>query len=228
MSDDSSNGREAGATAEAILEAAGALFARRGYHGTSTREIAAAVGIAQPSLFHWFPSKEAILRQIAERALVGPTTLLDYLERTDRSPSEKLFEVVYFHTWYLCSQRLDLTAVIEASDVATEAVAEWRPTIDHYTAGVRRIVEDGIEAGEFVTGNANAITMAVLGMCNWTLRWYRKGGPVSPEALADQFAQMALRSVLVDRRAARRMKVDRAELERFAGAVAGAQAAVPS
>ncbi|HLF40165.1 MAG TPA: TetR/AcrR family transcriptional regulator [Acidimicrobiia bacterium] len=223
---DESNGREGGDTAEAILEAAGTLFARKGYHGTSTREIAAAVGIKQPSLFHWFASKEAILRKLAERALVGPTALVDHLERTDRAPSAKLYEVVYFHTWYLCSQPIDLTAVIEGSDMAAEAVAEWRPIIDHYTAGVRRIVEDGIEAGEFVAGNANAITMAILGMCNWTLRWYRKGGPVTPEALAEQFAELALRSVLVDRRASRRFKVDRAELEAFAGALSNARQAV--
>jgi AcrR family transcriptional regulator len=222
---DEGNGREAGATAEAILAAAADLFARKGYHGTSTREIAAAVGIKQPSLFHWFASKEAILRKLAERALVGPTALLDYLERTERIPSEKLFEVVYFHTWYLCSQPIDLAAVIDGSETAVEAVADWHPIIDHYTTGVRRIVEDGIEAGEFIAGNANAVTMAILGMCNWTLRWYRRGGPVTPEALAEQFAHLALRSVLVDRRAARRLKVDRAELEIFAGALSDARSA---
>jgi AcrR family transcriptional regulator len=48
------------ATRERILREASRLFATRGYYGSSTRDIAAAVGIQQPSLFHHFPHKQAI------------------------------------------------------------------------------------------------------------------------------------------------------------------------
>src|SRR5439155_21363461 len=49
---------------ERILIEAARLFARRGYHATTTRQIAQAVGIRQPSLFHHFPSKHAIVAEI--------------------------------------------------------------------------------------------------------------------------------------------------------------------
>ncbi len=49
---------------ERILIEAARLFARRGYHATTTRQIAQAVGIRQPSLFHHFPSKHAIVQEI--------------------------------------------------------------------------------------------------------------------------------------------------------------------
>ena len=51
-------------TRERILTEASRLFAERGYDGTSTRQIADAVGIRQPSLFHHFASKQAIMEEL--------------------------------------------------------------------------------------------------------------------------------------------------------------------
>ena len=198
--------------AETILAAAGRLFARKGYHATTTREIAAAVGLKQPSLFHWFPSKEAILRTLAARALRFPLRVLRQVETEGASASTKLYKIVYLHTLYLCTQPLDLTAVLDSTAVAPDVVTDWTPLVDRYTQGVRKIIEDGIEGGEFVLANPNAVTMAILGMCNSTIRWYRPGGALSPESVAQEYAQHALRSLVVDRRIVRTLTGDPDEL----------------
>ena len=52
-----------------ILFVAARLFAEHGFAGTSTRAIAAAAGLRQPSLFHWFANKEAILERLLQRSL---------------------------------------------------------------------------------------------------------------------------------------------------------------
>jgi AcrR family transcriptional regulator len=63
--------RPPGQTAGAILDAAEALFAERGYEGTALRDVAEAVGVRAPSLYNHFPSKDSLYAAVLERGL-GP------------------------------------------------------------------------------------------------------------------------------------------------------------
>src|SRR5690606_15695429 len=58
-------------TAARILDAAEALFAERGYAGTTLRDVADAVGLRIPSLYNHFPSKDALYAAVLERGF-GP------------------------------------------------------------------------------------------------------------------------------------------------------------
>jgi AcrR family transcriptional regulator len=68
--------RRGAETAEQILDAAETCFARRGYAGTSLRDVADIVGIRIPSLYNHFPNKESLYAAVLER---GMAPLLDAL-----------------------------------------------------------------------------------------------------------------------------------------------------
>jgi AcrR family transcriptional regulator len=55
-----------------ILNAATDCFASRGFNGTTTRELAARVGITEAALYRYFPSKEALYRAIVDRKMSAP------------------------------------------------------------------------------------------------------------------------------------------------------------
>ena len=73
-------------TAARILDAAEALFAERGYAGTTLRDVAAAVGIRNPSLYNHFPNKESLYAAVLERG-IGPTRQRDRRGRGHERPS---------------------------------------------------------------------------------------------------------------------------------------------
>jgi len=70
------------ATGQRILETAARLFATSGWENTTTREIAAAAGIATGTLFNYFPCKEAI----------AATLISDALQRAEQEFTSRAFE----------------------------------------------------------------------------------------------------------------------------------------
>jgi TetR/AcrR family transcriptional regulator len=99
-------------TAERILDAAEALFAERGYEGTTLRDVAERVGLRTPSLYNHFPNKESLYEAVLER---GISPVLDVLsevvearERTDRDVRQ-----VTERTMALVGRRPDLPRLIQ-------------------------------------------------------------------------------------------------------------------
>jgi AcrR family transcriptional regulator len=80
-----------------ILDAAEALFAERGYDGTTLRDVAARVGLRIPSLYNHFGSKDALYEAVLERNL-GPLLrlLASYVERqrVPTAPDDELLAAI--------------------------------------------------------------------------------------------------------------------------------------
>lgn len=73
-----------------ILNAASALYVSFGPSKTTTRQIAQAVGISQPSLYAHFPTKEALSHALAARAFGFLEDRIDRVKRLDLSPHDRL------------------------------------------------------------------------------------------------------------------------------------------
>lgn len=79
-------------TADRLLDTAELLFAQQGYEATSLRDIAAAANIQQPGLYKHFESKDALYRQVLQRAL---QPLADEMDATiERLPQEASFKTL--------------------------------------------------------------------------------------------------------------------------------------
>ncbi len=79
-------------TADRLLDTAELLFAQKGYEATALRDIAAAANIQQPGLYKYFESKDALYRQVLQRAL---QPLADEMEEAiARSPQSASFHTL--------------------------------------------------------------------------------------------------------------------------------------
>lgn len=182
-----------------ILFHAARLFARNGFPGTTTREIAEAAGLSQSSLFHYFSTKDDILVALSERAHIRFQLMLDTVSSRPSSAPAKLFKVVELHMHYLCTDDGRFRALERSAHLLAKArFRNYLAAEEHYTNGIEAIVREGVASGELLPDDPDAATIRILGMCNWTMRWYRRSGPWGAAELADNYARAALRSVLTD------------------------------
>lgn len=84
--------RKALARKEHILETALKLFARHGFDGTSTKQIAQAAGIAEGLIFHYFPTKDDLLNAVIETRHSFIGELRSLLEGADQKPVAEVLQ----------------------------------------------------------------------------------------------------------------------------------------
>jgi AcrR family transcriptional regulator len=184
------------AAADEILFVAARLFARKGFAATSTREIADAAGLRQPSLFHHYPSKEAILEALLDQALGDSLAFVERQARAPGSAAVRLYRALRFDVRHLCSFPFDLTAVVLSPEARAPRFKRFWNERARLIAAFRRLIRAGVRSGSFVSVDTALATEALFGMGEAVLAWYERGGRWSPEQVAEHVAGLAVRSLL--------------------------------
>lgn len=137
-------------TYERILREAATLFARHGYHGTSTRDIAGRVGIRQPSLFHHFESKHAIADRLFEIDLERSVRAATQLAQAAGPASVRLFRYLRFELEVTVTSPYDLRGLYLTDLLAEPDFAQRLAQYQAALQALRLIVVQGIQAHEFL------------------------------------------------------------------------------
>lgn len=186
-----------GPARDAILLSAAELFAQQGYSGTSTREIAENVGIRQPSLFYHFKKKEDIFRAIIDEAAAGLLNFLPDFEKRAGLASAKLYELISFDVLYLMTEPYGIGQLLALPETRS---GEFRQDVavkrNRVINAYRKLIKRGIDEGEFHAGDINVITHTIFGMGEAIWSWYRPSRNKSATKIAEQIADLAIRSLL--------------------------------
>jgi TetR/AcrR family transcriptional regulator, cholesterol catabolism regulator len=196
-------------TRDRILGAAASLFREYGFNGTSMHDLAAEVGITKSSLYHHFPSKQALLSEILEATVSRVTPRIEAVVEADLPAVERLRQAVTIHVVELIADQDNVACFIEEGRyLSPEFVESYIPKRDRYENCLRQILQEGADSGELVTGDVRLAGLAILGMCNWVARWYRPDGTRTPDEIAAEFATLAVRAVEGDHDALRREQAE--------------------
>lgn len=182
---------------EVVLEAAVELFTERGYHGTSMRDIAAGAGVTVASIYHHFASKQEILRHLMVRTMSDVLAVTRAaLETAGPAPAERLGALI--EAWVLFHTQRQAEALIGASELRSLEERGRREVValrDEQEALFRAAVEAGVESGDFATPYPREAARAIINMGYSIASWYRPGGAISPEEMADRYRVLALGTV---------------------------------
>ena len=167
------------------------VFARKGYHSTTMRDIARELGMHQSSLYHYFKSKEDILFKLMIETLeTGISELEKICDRND-PPEEKLNKVFRFHTQHH-TRSGDRNILLE-NEMNSLSIGRRRIVTDrmrHYVNLIRSIIIDLFKKQAIKNIHPTIATFAFFGMVNYMTKWYNPNGPVKSERLADMFTKI--------------------------------------
>lgn len=171
-------------TRDRILREAARLIATKGYHGASTRDIASAVGIRQPSLFNHFDSKVAIVVELMRYDTSVATARIVNIARDDAPASDRLLRyLLWDFTWY-ARMPFDLRGLKEElhEEPGLEQFAREHAT---WTASLTSIIRDGVASGEFHDVDPSVVVAVVISICWEMIRSATDDRPVSAKRRRD-------------------------------------------
>ncbi|GHA60807.1 TetR family transcriptional regulator [Streptomyces tauricus] len=182
--------------ARRLLVAAVEAFAERGYHATTTRDIAGRAGMSPAALYIHYKTKEELLHRISR---IGHEKALDILRTAgarEGSPTERLADAVSsFVRWHAGGRTTARVVQYELDSLGADARAEIIGLRRQVDAEVRAIIEDGVASGDFDVPDVPGTTLAVLSLCIDVARWFNVDGPRTPEMVGALYADLVLRMV---------------------------------
>ena len=186
-----------------IVQAAAQIFRQKGYHATSMQEIADAVHLQKASLYHHVESKQDILLEILDHALDRLTADISGVIDSDLSPTLKLRLAMRAYTAMLTEDR-DLASVLllEYRGLDAKLRARHIARRDRVDQLWRRLVQEGMDAGEFRTVDPVMTSFALLGVQNWMITWFHEDGRLTAAQAAEGFADLFLKGLLAGNEAA--------------------------
>ncbi|WP_438294658.1 TetR/AcrR family transcriptional regulator [Streptomyces sp. HUAS TT7] len=182
--------------ARRLLVAAVEAFAERGYHATTTRDIAGRAGMSPAALYIHYKTKEELLHRISR---IGHDKALEILQSAaegEGSAAERLSAAVRsFVRWHAGHHMTARVVQYELDALGAEHRTEIVELRRQSDAAVRRILNEGVAAGEFDVPDVPGTTLAVLSLCIDVARWFNTQGRRTPDEVGALYADLVLRMV---------------------------------
>jgi len=180
-----------------LLAAATRLFAERGFDRTSVQEIVEAAGVTKGALYHYFGSKDDLLHEIYGRVLRLQQERLDGFADAD-APVEERLRGAAADVVVTTIENLDDTTIFFRSmhHLSPEKYKQVRAERRRYHERFRALVEEGQRTGVFTADTpADLVVDYHFGSVHHLGTWYRPGGPLAPQQVADHLADLLLRAL---------------------------------
>ncbi len=161
------------------------------------RQIAADAGITIATLYFHCSTKEQLLFDVLEAQM---RELSDGLDRALAAASDdsaaRLATAIRFHIQYVTRDEEGASiSSAELRGLTGDLRARHLATRDSYERKFRELLKAGIDAGVFAPFDVPVITAGILGIGLSVGRWYRPGGRLSPDDIADEYIRFVLKAL---------------------------------
>ena len=180
-----------------ILKTSAKIFAAKGFHRTSVRDIARATKMSLAGLYYYFTTKEELLYLIQERCFV---TLLQRWERATTAEMDVRTRIRLFaenHLSFFCHNMHEMKVMAHEDESLT---GEYEDKILVLKRRYVKVVTDLIEELQKKEGakglDLRVATFALFGMMNWIYTWYQPKRDLPFPQLIDQMLRIYFFGIL--------------------------------
>ncbi|MBM7691372.1 AcrR family transcriptional regulator [Peribacillus deserti] len=171
-----------------------------GFHGVTVSQIVAESGTSKGGFYHHFQSKDELLYVIHDYFISYVLTKAKEADSSSKNPTEKLQKIIqsFVKVFHLYKPHISVFYQ-ESIYLKPEYTEEIKKKRDSYKKLIFKCLEEGKESGEFRSEVPVDITgMTILGMVNWTYKWYQPGGEKTIEDIGNIFVDLILNSLLTE------------------------------
>lgn len=182
-----------------ILQAAERLFGEKGYQGVSVEEIARAAGVSKGLVIYHFESKENLLLHVLSSGTATLFSQLDSVTQTHETAKDKVRAAVEIYLTVASTgpalTRMAMMATFESS-YSDNIRKLWLAFLEQNLGRFARLVEEGIENGEFKQVESQLVTQLVMAMAFEVLRLATlRQQPLDPRAAADEVTRILFNGI---------------------------------
>jgi TetR/AcrR family transcriptional regulator, cholesterol catabolism regulator len=179
-----------------LLKIAAQLFAERGFRNTTVRDIADAAGILSGSLYHHFDSKESMVDEILQTFQSQLFAAYDDVLASDLSPRQRIEAAVRLSFEAIDAHHHEVAIFQNEADWLSGLGERFAYLADR-NAQSRQVwltlLTDGVASGALNPDVDVELAYRFIRDTVWVaVRWYRPGGGLSAEAVADQYLSILL------------------------------------
>ncbi len=180
-------------TRDDVIAAAGRLFAERGYHGTSMRDLGNELGLLGSSLYSHVDGKQQLLVEVVERGGAFFQQSADQALAVEGTAGDRLRALIAGHIDVVLDHFPEVrTFLSEASALDDGYRADVVAARDRYEAAYRSVLKEGAADGSFSADLDVPVTaIFILSVLNAIDRWYDEGGRLDRHALSEQIYSFA-------------------------------------
>lgn len=183
---------------EDVVAAAGRLFAERGYHGTSMRDLGRELGLQGSSLYSHVSSKEDLLVEVIERGAERFQASAARAMTGSDDPQQQLRSLISGHIDVVLDHSDEVKTFL---DEARSLEAPHREQViaarDGYEQTFRDVIRQGQGTGLYSQDIDPKITaIFILSILNATERWFDRSGPLDRDDLVAEMIDFIERSLM--------------------------------
>ena len=169
-----------------ILKAAAHCFNRKGYAGTSLKDVADMLGLTDPALYYYVRNKEELVYFCYLRAIeVGQEAMREAIAHGDTG-LDKILRYIENHVALMVGDRGPLAIVSDIPSLKPEHQEEILALSREHSSAFEALLREGIADGSIAACNIRMTGNAIMGSINWIPKWFHGDETVARE-LVDEF-----------------------------------------